>query len=197
MAATGAETPAHRRVERAQVASRLKRLATAPFSFELKLRHAARTGRRRQPDRLLCTLPSHCGPMATRSLDLETREGRAERRARLLRLQAQEAASGPAPSPPPARHHRRSRVEAGSPALRIRKSRRHQDQDVLPSANEPRVDVVTKLREMGVPCPDAQPLPAGRFCLEFPLAREVQVERASAAPLPSPPSTYHSFRPIP
>jgi len=67
----------------AQVAEGLKRLATAPFSFQLKLRHAARTGRRRQPGRLLCGVLGHCGPMATRSLDLETREGRAERRARL------------------------------------------------------------------------------------------------------------------
>ena len=71
----------------AQVAVWLKRLATAAFSFELKLRHAARTGRRRQPGRLLCGVLGHCGPMATRSLDLETREGRAERRARLLRLE--------------------------------------------------------------------------------------------------------------
>ena len=110
----------------AQVAVWLKRLATAAFSFELKLRHAARTGRRRQPGRLLCGVLGHCGPMATRSLDLETRKGRAERRARLLRLEqaqeAQEAASGRALSPPPAWDQRRSRVEAGSPTLRLRKT---------------------------------------------------------------------------
>ena len=100
--------------------------------------------------------------MSTRSLDLATREGRQERRARLLRLEEAQRQAGPAPSPPVARH-RRGRIEEQSPAVRLRKSRRNHD--VPAASEEPRVDIVMKLREMGVPCPDAQPLPTSRFWL--------------------------------
>ena len=99
--------------------------------------------------------------MSTRSLDLGTREGRQERRARFLRLEAQRQV-GPAPSPPVARH-RRGRLEAQSPAVRLRKSRRHQED--VPASEEPRVDIITKLRAVGVDCPRAQPLPVSRWWL--------------------------------